>query len=109
MGARNSGIVLKPLMVGAEIRVPAEGRAFAALASDVSAEGVFVATFHEVAEDTEVIVELSLPDGPLRAEGVVQRADERRGRVGFSILFEALTPSDAARFALLSRPDAGFG
>lgn len=63
-------------VVAVEVRVPALGTAFGAIALSVRPEGVFLSTFRELAIGTEVVATLSLPDGPLEVDGiVVQRGD----------------------------------
>ena len=107
-----SGVVIKPMLMGIEVRVPAAARAFAALAGELSPDGVFVATFHELAPGTEVTVELALADGPLRAEGRVAEAavsDSRGSRTGLLIRFDAMSPSDRARLLLVGAPRAANG
>jgi hypothetical protein len=91
-----SGTRPKSSALAVEVRVPHEGRAFAALASKLGTEGVFVSTFHGVREGASVMVELSLPDGPLLVHGTVARAP-LVGAAGFAVVFDDLPPESRAR------------
>ena len=85
------------MLIGVEVRVPAEERSFAALASHLSPDDVFITSFQPMREGTEVIVEIALPDGALRAEGTVTTPPPGRGTAGFVIAFDALAPADRTR------------
>ncbi|MCA9586907.1 MAG: hypothetical protein KC657_16250 [Myxococcales bacterium] len=97
MSMRSSQLVRKPQLTGMEIRVPSDGRTFAALGSLLTSEGVFVASYQTVSEGTEIILELSLADGPLHVEGTVSSVDTLPGSVGFYVTFDAIADRDRAR------------
>jgi hypothetical protein len=92
----SSGTRPKSSALAVEVRVPGEGRAFAALAGKLGIEGVFVSTFHGVREGTRVEVELTLPDGALLVHGAVGRAPIV-GAAGFAVVFGDLPPESRAR------------
>ncbi len=92
----SSGTRSRSSALAVEVQVPHEGRAFAALAGKLAAEGLFVSTFHSVREGTSVLLELTLPDGPLRVHGVVGRPP-MVGAAGFAVAFDALAPEGRAR------------
>lgn len=96
---RHSQLVRKPQLTGIEIRVPSEGRTFAALGSLLSDEGVFVATYQAVPNGTEIILELALADGPLHVEGTVTETDTVPGSVGFYVTFDEIAQRDRERLA----------
>ena len=82
--------------VSVEVRVPSLGTAFGAIAANVGPEGVFLSTFHALAVGTAVIATLSLPDGPVIADGVVVEAgDAGGGGQGIALALEGL--DDAVR------------
>jgi hypothetical protein len=122
MMSRTSGGPGRRLIVGAEIHVPGDGRSFSALTSDLSPEGVFVSTFHPLADGTLVVVQLTLPGGALRTRGVVSLSARWssswresthgsvsvRERVGFRVDFEPLAPEDDARLTQLTLLEAKF-
>ncbi len=92
----SSGTRSKSSALAVEVRVPHEGRAFAALANGLTVEGVFVSTFHSVREGTSVQVELTLPGGALSVHGTVSRAP-MVGGAGFAVVFDDLAPAERAR------------
>jgi hypothetical protein len=92
----SSGTRPKSSALAVEVRIPQEGRAFAALAGKLATEGVFVSTFHGVREGTSVVVELTLPDGALLVHGIVGRAPIV-GAAGFAVVFDDLPPESRAR------------
>ncbi len=75
--------------VSVEVRVPSLGTAFGAIAANVGPEGVFLSTFHALAVGTAVIATLSLPDGPVIADGVVVDADDSAGQ-GIALALEGI-------------------
>jgi hypothetical protein len=81
-------------VVSVEVRVPSLGTAFGALAANVGPDGVFLSTFHALAVGTAVIATLSLPDGPVIADGVVVDAGDAAGQ-GIALALEGL--DDAVR------------
>jgi len=97
----SSGTRPKSSALAVEVRVPHEGRAFAALAGKLGTEGVFVSTFHSVREGTSVVVELTLPDGALLVHGTVARAPIV-GSAGFAVVFDDLPPESRARILAAS-------
>jgi hypothetical protein len=92
----SSGMRRKTIAV--EVTLPADGRAFAALADDLSPESVSIQTFHAIVPGTEVVVQIALPEGLTRCEGTV--TDVGGGRV--TIAFDAVAPADRARIARAS-------
>lgn len=76
-------------VVAVEVRVPALGTAFGAIALSVRPEGVFLSTFQELAVGTEVIATLSLPDGPLEVDGVVAPRGDPAGQ-GLAVQFDMI-------------------
>ncbi len=97
----SSGARLKSFALAVEVRLPAEGRAFGALARRLTTDGVFVSTFHGVREGARVILELSLSSGPLLVNGVVARAGTATS-AGFSVAFTNVPLQDLARLAAAS-------
>lgn len=75
--------------VAAEVRVPELGLAFGALAASIRPEGLFLTTFQELKVGTVVIVELSLPDGPMIVDGVVVHTEGATG-LGLAIELEGV-------------------
>ena len=80
--------------VSVEVRVPSLGTAFGAIAANVGPEGVFLSTFHALAVGTAVIATLSLPDGPVIADGVVVDGGDAAGQ-GIALALEVI--DDALR------------
>lgn len=80
--------------VSVEVRVPSLGTAFGAIAANVGPDGVFLSTFHALAVGTAVIATLSLPDGPVIADGVVIDAGDAAGQ-GIALALEGI--DDAVR------------
>lgn len=76
--------------IAVEVRVPAFGIWFAAIAATLRADGMFLSTYHDVPRGTRVEVEIALPDGlpPIVAAGVVGE-DPIEG-VGIDIAFDDL-------------------
>lgn len=102
MKLRDSGFVTRGV-AAAEIQVPSDGRSFAVLVDDISADGLFASTFHDVDEGERIIVELALGDGPLRVAGVVE-ANMDPERAGFFVRFEELPLGDVVRLAVYAAP-----
>jgi hypothetical protein len=75
--------------VAAEVRVPELGLAFGALAASIRPEGLYLTTFQELKVGTVVMVELSLPDGPMLVDGVVVRSEDPSG-LGLAIELEGV-------------------
>lgn len=82
--------------VAAEVRVPDLGLAFGALAAALSIEGpgepasrLLLTTFQELKVGTVVMVELSLPDGPMIVDGVVVPSEDPGG-LGLAIELEGV-------------------
>jgi hypothetical protein len=93
----SSGTRPKSSALAVEVRVPQQGRAFAALANKLTVESVFVSTFHTVPEGTSVVVEMPLAgDGPVVVVGQVLRAP-MVGAAGFAVMFHNVSPGDRAR------------
>ncbi len=84
-------------VVAVEVRVPALGTAFGAIALSVRPEGVFLSTFQELAIGTEVVATLSLPDGPLEVDGVVVQRGDPAGQ-GLAVQFDRI--NDVMRMRL---------
>ncbi|MBS2013292.1 MAG: hypothetical protein JST00_10420 [Deltaproteobacteria bacterium] len=87
--------------VGAEVRVPDLGLAFGALAASIRPTSLFLTTFQELPVGTSVIVELSLPDGPVVVDGVVAQADDPAG-LGLAIQLEAVDDDMRGRLGAAS-------
>ncbi len=68
---RKSSPVRRSSAIAVEIRVPSLGMSFAALASRVDAESLFLSSFVDLDPGTPVLLQISLPDGRIDAEGVV--------------------------------------
>jgi hypothetical protein len=96
-----SGTRNKASALAVEVRIPEEGRAFAALAAHLTTGGVFVSTFHAVSRGAHVALEIALPGGEVRATGTVREiADVRAsgdGGAGFRVTFDGLRTEDVAR------------
>lgn len=82
--------------VSVEVRVPSLGTAFGAIAANVGPEGVFLSTFHALAVGTAVIATLSLPDGPVIADGVVVEASDAAGQ-GIALALEGIDDTTRER------------
>lgn len=86
----------------AEISLTSESQFFSDLSGDISEGGLFVATYRAVAVGTVIDIEVSLPDGPVRAVGRVQWT--RPGGLdlppGLGIAFVALAEEDRRRIQL---------
>ncbi|HEY8076437.1 MAG TPA: hypothetical protein VIF62_20070 [Labilithrix sp.] len=76
---RKSSPVRRSSAIAVEIRVPSLGMSFAALASRVDAESMFLSTFVDIDAGTQVLLAISLPDGRIEAEGVVSSAPTAAG------------------------------
>jgi hypothetical protein len=82
--------------VSVEVRVPALGTAFGALAANVGPDRVFLSTFHALAVGTPVVATLSLPDGPVVVDGVVIEQGDSAGQ-GIALALEGLDEAVRAR------------
>jgi hypothetical protein len=94
-----SGTRPKSVALAVEVKVPLEGRAFAALASRLTVEGVWVSTFHSLREGTAVKVDLCLPSdagGSLHVQGQVG-PKATSGGAGFWVGFHDVAPEAMAR------------
>lgn len=87
--------------VAAEVRVPDLGLAFGALAASIRPESLFLTTYQELNVGTVVIVELSLPDGPMIVDGVVVPSEDPGG-LGLAIELEAVDDGGRIRLGAAS-------
>jgi hypothetical protein len=91
--------------IAAEVRVPSEGTWFAAIAATVRADGIFLSTFRELPPGTDVIVELSLPDGPpVVVDGKV--GDHPHEGPGVHVSFDTMHDDVRKRIEKLSPPES---
>jgi hypothetical protein len=94
-------------VIAVEVRVPAFGIWFAAIAATVCPQGIFLSTFHEVPTGTRVEVEIAHPDGvPVTVFGIV---DEHPSEgMGIEIAFDDLDPNTRSRIETITMriPDA---
>jgi hypothetical protein len=81
--------------IAVEVRVPAFGIWFAAIAATVRTDGIFLSTFREVPSGTRVEVEIALPDGAVMLSGIV--GEHPLEGVGIDIAFDDLEPELRAR------------
>ena len=97
--------------IDVEVRVPAFGVWFAAVAATVRPDGIFLSTFREVPSGTRVEVEIALPDGPpVHVSGIV--SEHPLDGVGIDVAWAEIEPETRARIeALVSRlpvaPESG--
>lgn len=87
--------------VAAEVRVPDLGLAFGALAASIRPESLFLTTYQELKVGTVVIVELSLPDGPMIVDGIVVHSEGPDG-LGLAIELEAVDDGGRIRLGAAS-------
>ncbi len=82
-----------------DVSCDAESRFFVGLTGDLSSGGLFVATWRAFPRGTAIELELSLPDGALKALGRVcwARAAAEGAVPGIGIAFERLADEDRAR------------
>lgn len=86
--------------IAVEVRVPAFGIWFAAIAATVRTDGIFLSTFQEVPTGTRVEVEIALPDGlPVMVAGVV--GEHPLEGAGIDIAFDDLEADVRARIEAL--------
>lgn len=82
--------------IAVEVRVPAFGTWFAAIAATVRPEGMFLSTFQEVPKGTRVEVQIALPGGPpIDVAGVV--SEHPIEGVGIDIAFDDLDAASRDR------------
>lgn len=75
--------------IAVEVRVPAFGIWFAAIAATVRPDGMFLSTYQELPKSTRVELEIALPGGPpIEVAGIVNE-DPLEG-VGIAIAFDDL-------------------
>lgn len=68
---------------------------FVGLTNDISAGGLFVSTYRELAVGAQLALEFALPEGVVRVQGTVRwRRDSSEMTPGVGIAFEQLSPSD---------------
>jgi hypothetical protein len=91
--------------IAAEVRVPSEGTWFAALIAGVRPDGLFLSTFQDLPSGIAVIVELSLPDGPVTIDGVVAHHED--DGPGVRVTFDAITEDVRARIEAALPPISG--
>jgi uncharacterized protein (TIGR02266 family) len=76
-----------------EVSLESDSQFFSGLSGDISEGGIFISTYREVAIGEEVLVEITLPEGTLRARGVVRwrRVASEGGAPGLGISFTELS------------------
>jgi hypothetical protein len=95
-----SGFRRKAMAIALDVHAPARGMTFAALASALATDRVFVSTFHELPLGTEVTIEIALREGTARAHGVVESTrGATTGTPGFVVFFRAASDTDRALIA----------
>lgn len=68
---------------------------FVGLTNDISAGGLFVSTYRELAVGAQLELEFALPEGVVRVVGTVRwRRDSSEMAPGVGIAFEGLSPAD---------------
>jgi hypothetical protein len=89
-----------------EVHVPSQNRAIVGTVARFTVGEAFISTEEHLRDGTEVIVRLMLPDGMIRAEGmVVSRtppANVPTNVRGFTVVFEDVLPADRERIAAAS-------
>jgi uncharacterized protein (TIGR02266 family) len=87
-----------------EVSLESDSNFFVGLTRDISTGGVFVATYRPMAVGARLMLELSLPDGPLRVTGTVLWVREHGEHAvrGFGIGFDALGDAERARIEIFS-------
>jgi hypothetical protein len=95
----DSQLRIKLSATSVEVCVPSEERVVVGTYHLLSIAGVFVSTHEGVNAGTEVIVQLVLPGGMIRAEGLVVPTTRPENMPGFTIVFEEVLPLDRARIA----------
>jgi uncharacterized protein (TIGR02266 family) len=82
--------------IAIEVSLTSESHFYAGLTGDVSGGGVFVSTYEPHPMGSRVDIELALPEGPVRARGVVRWVREMANGVapGLGIAFEHLSDDD---------------
>ena len=84
-----------------EVSLESDSQFFTGLTGNLSAGGVFVATYRHLPVGSSVVMNLSLPDGELRAKGTVRwsRDASSGASPGVGVAFDELAPGDAERIA----------
>src|SRR6185312_16895380 len=94
-----SQVRLKAPALTIEVYIPSEARTVTGWAPRFSVGDAFVCTYERVKSGTEVIVQLVLPGGTIRAEGMVAATTPPPDVPGFTVVFEEVLPADRARIA----------
>jgi uncharacterized protein (TIGR02266 family) len=84
-----------------DVSLESDSQFFTGLTGNLSAGGVFVATYRQLPVGCSVVMTLSLPDGELRAKGTVRwsRDTSSGAAPGVGVAFDELAPADAERIA----------
>jgi uncharacterized protein (TIGR02266 family) len=87
--------------IEAEISLESESQFFTGLGGNLSAGGVFVATYRKLPVGCTVSVDVAMPDGPLVAKGTVRwvRDVSTGATPGLGIAFERLGDEETGRIA----------
>jgi uncharacterized protein (TIGR02266 family) len=87
--------------IEAEISLESESQFFTGLGGNLSAGGVFVATYRKLPVGCTVSVHVAMPDGPLVAKGTVRwvRDVSTGAAPGLGIAFEPLGAEEVGRIA----------
>lgn len=94
-------------VVAVEVRLPADGTWFNALAASVRSDGLFLSTTtYELEVGTPVILALSLPTGAAIVDGTVEPSEDEDGPLGVWIAFDNLSDEARERIEALHRWNA---
>ncbi len=89
--------------IAVEVRVPAFGIWFAAIAATVRADGMFLSTFQDLPRGTRVELEIAVPGGPpIEVSGIV--CDDPFEGVGIEVAFDELDIASRDRLEGLAPP-----
>jgi hypothetical protein len=90
-----SGVRRKAIAV--EVRDLATGCDFAALAHELTTEGIFVSTFYDLPVGAEVSLEIALGPGTVLVKGTVESVRAANsGAPGFVVLFDEISQAGRA-------------
>jgi uncharacterized protein (TIGR02266 family) len=84
-----------------DVSLESDSQFFTGLTGNLSAGGVFIATYRQLPVGCSVVMTLSLPDGELKAKGTVRwsRDTSSGAAPGVGVAFDELAPADAERIA----------
>lgn len=87
--------------IAVEVRVPALGIWFAAIAATVRSDGIFLSTFQDLPRGTRVELEIALPSGaPVHVAGVI--AEHPLEGIGIDVAFDSVDEDVRERLASLA-------